>query len=429
MDYPEELLHFIWRYRLYDQVNLKTKEGEALKVIDVGLYNQNAGPDFEYALIELNHVRWKGHVEIHLNEEDWKQHGHHLDPAYNATILHVVWKGGAGDIQRSDGTLMPTLLLSDYVKPQLLQRYNDLSKQHLKIPCEGRMEQVLTLLKPGWLTRLAIERLEAKCKRNSGWLNATKQDWERVFLIGVARAFGTNVNAIAFEELLSRIAPNLLYKYLDAPEKITAMLFGVAGFLEEECNDDYFVELKTMYSVLKKLHGLQNMSPTYWKFMRTRPYNFPTYRLAQLAAQLPVLVYGLERMRTTDCLQQLLGRMRSTELDAYWITHYRFGKATKKHSTRWSDAYLHLVAINCFIPVLFSYGKFLGQDHLTERALAWMEQLPPEKNAVIAYYKTQGISCQSAADSQALLHLKTAYCDRKKCLDCAIGVVILRPSN
>lgn len=429
MDYPEELLHFIWRYRLYDPINLKTQEGEALKTIEVGLYNRNAGPDFEYALIELNGVRWKGHVEMHVDEGDWKRHGHHLDPAYSATVLHVVWRRSTEGIQRLDGTSIPTLLLRDYVQSELLQRYDELRKQERYIACEGRMSGVLDKIRPGWLTRLLIERLEEKYKRNHHWLAATKQDWERVFLIALGRAFGTNVNAAAFEELLSRIAPNLLYKYRDEPDKITALLFGVAGFLEDVCTDDYFVRLKTSYGLLRKLHNLECMAPAYWKFMRTRPYNFPTYRLAQLAAQLPVLVYGLERMRTTEDLQEWFDRMRAVQLDTYWKTHFRFGSPTKEHSAGWTDTYLHLIAINCFIPVLFSYGQFLKDETLIERALKWMEQLPPEKNAVVTYYSSQGLHCHNAADSQALLHLKNGYCESKKCLDCAVGTAILRPSG
>ncbi|MFD2556399.1 DUF2851 family protein [Sphingobacterium tabacisoli] len=426
MDYPEELLYFIWRYRLYNQGDLKTTQGEMLKIIDVGQRNYHAGPDFELATIQLGGVIWRGHVEMHVKEDDWTKHGHHLDPAYTATILHVVWQLGTRPNLRTDGTCIPTLVLDDFVDVALLNRYDALRKQERKIACEGQFRHGLSSVRPGWLQRLTIERLEEKYNHCSELLNMTKQDWERTFLIVLGRAFGTNINGDAFEELMSRIEPRLVYKYQDAPEKIAAMLFGMSGFLEEECDDDYFVCLKREYQILQKMHGLEGMSPRLWKFMRARPYNFPTYRLAQLSGMISRSAYWFDKICSATELKELLVAVRAIGVDDYWANHFRFGCYTKSHGKGWSDTFFYHLVINCFAPMLFSYGQFTGNEELKERAVMWLEQLPMEQNAITAFYQNLGLACQSAADSQALILLKKEYCSKKRCLECAIGVAILK---
>lgn len=306
MDYPEELLYFIWRYRLYNQGDLKTTQGEVLKIIDVGQRNYHAGPDFELATVQLGNVIWRGHVEMHVKEDDWTRHGHHLDPAYTATILHVVWQSGTRLNLREDGSCIPTLALCGFVDVALLDRYEALRKQERKIACEGQFGYGLESVRPGWLQRLTVERLEEKCNRCSELLNRTMQDWERTFLIVLGRAFGTNINGDAFEELMFRVEPRLLYKYQDAREKVTAILFGLSGFLEAECGDDYFVRLKREYQILRKMHGFEGMSPSSWRFMRTRPYNFPTYRLAQLSGMIATSAYWFDKVCSVKELNTLL---------------------------------------------------------------------------------------------------------------------------
>lgn len=424
---PEELLHFIWHYRLYSPYNLKTREGEALRIIRVGGYNRHAGPDFELATIQLGDTVWSGHVEIHTMEDDWTRHGHHLDPGYTATILHVVWEEGCLPNTRQDGTALPTLVLRHYVESETLNRYARLKAQHRGIPCEGRIAEILsTDWRPGWLERLTIERMEQKYERSLNWLRQTKQDWERVFLIHLGRAFGTAVNAPAFEDLMLDMDHRLLLRYRDDPDKIAALLFGIAGFLTDDCQDVYFVRLKQEYVLLARLHGLKNMPDTYWKFMRMRPYNFPTYRLGQLSALLASTVYWFERLCAVNQMEELFDQIRSVEINGYWATHFRFGKATKIHGTGWTDSFLRHLAINCFVPVLFSYGQFTGNRELTDRALGWLDGLPPEENHISRYYKQLGMPCKSAGDSQAMLVLKNNYCDQKQCLNCAIGVAIMQ---
>lgn len=426
MVYPEELLHFIWRYRLYDQRNLKTREGEELKIVHTGLHNHNAGPDFELATIQIGKTLWSGHIEIHVREDDWCQHKHDRNPAYSATILHVVWEEGRKASLRQDKTQIPTLLLKDYVDPEMLDRYASLMRQQKGIACEGRMKDAWAGMAPGWLDRLAIERLQGMHSRCEDWLIRTKQDWEAVFLVSLGRAFGTNVNAQAFEELMWRVPPQLFYRYHGCSEKISALLFGTAGFLDGDCNETYFVQLKKEYLYLNKLHNLEAMSAVNWKFMRMRPHNFPTYRLAQLSGLISTTVYWFDMLCKVSSLDELFAAIKKVRLDAYWQVHFHFATAAKQHGTGWTATYLYHLAINCFIPVLFSYGQFMGREDLKARALRWLAEIPAENNYIVRYYKQQGVGCQSASDSQALLILKRNYCDQKKCLDCAVGIEVLK---
>lgn len=426
MMYPEELLHFIWRYRLYDQRDLKTKDGQALQVIHTGLHNQDAGPDFELATIRLDDTVWTGHIEIHRKEDDWSLHRHHLDPTYNATVLHVVWSASEKVHRRADETTMPTLILKDYVNEQMIEKYESLRKSQKEIACENHLKQVPSVIKQSWLERLTIERLEERYTRCQYWIAETKQDWERVFLITLSRSFGMKVNAEAFEELMSGLDIRLLFKYSDEPSKISGLLFGLAGFLNADQDDDEMSMLKKEYAHLRELHTLKSMNLERWKFLRMRPYNFPTYRLAQLAALLSTTTYWFERIRMENDLEKIFEEIRLVATDSYWRIHFRFGVKTVPHGTGWSNSFLNHLAINCFVPVLFSYGKFMGDIGLMNRAQQWMTQIPVERNNIVSYYDNWGLGCQNASDSQALLVLKRNYCDMKRCLDCHIGLAILK---
>ena len=62
---------------------------------------------------------------------------------------------------------------------------------------------------------------------------------------------------------------------------------------------------------------------------------------------------------------------------------------------------------------------------MVERCLEWLEQLPPERNAVTQVYEEAGIKNESAFDTQALAELKNSFCTPKKCLTCSIGLKIV----
>jgi len=422
----EELIHFIWKFRLFDVQSLYTTEGDKLRIEEVGQYNRDAGPDFEFAKIHINDTLWSGQVEIHVNEEDWLRHQHQCDKRYDSTILHVVWESSPlGRIQRTDNTFIPTLVLKGLVDPAMLLRYAELMNNLQVIPCEHRLSEVSALTVLNCLCRMSVGRLEEKGDVVLKRLAYTNNDWERVLLITLGRSFGMKVNAFAFEELCLRLDLGLIHKYHYDNFKIESMLFGQAGFLHTT-EDDYSKSLQAEYQYLSHLHGLISIEREFWRFMRMRPYNFPTYRLGQLAALLSNRSYWFAYVQEVEDLQTIFDTIDKSVMNTYWCNHYRFGASSAKHSISWSLSFKIHLAVNCFIPVLFAYGMYIKEDRYKEKAINWLSALPTERNHITEKFKNYSVICENAADSQGLLHLYNAYCTQKKCLSCAIGLAILK---
>lgn len=422
----ENLLHFIWQFRLFDPLNLRSTDGESLWIEEVGQHNKDAGPDFEFARVRINDALWSGQVEIHVNEGEWLRHKHHHDKRYDGTILHVVWERSSGKkIVRSDNTAIPTLVLKDSVDPMMIARYTEMMDNLYWIPCEQQINGTATITIQSWLSRMSVERLEMKSTAVFQWLDTTNNDWERVFMIILGRSFGMKVNAYVFEELCSKLDLSLLHRYKDDPQKIESMLFGQAGLLSEE-GDDYSKSLYNEYVYLHGIHHFEGIERESWRFLRMRPYNFPTYRLGQLAALLYHRSYWFAYIQEVENIKDVFAGIDDSIINPYWRHHYRFDTVTKEHSASWSMSFkIHLV-INCFIPMLFAYGMYMKEDKYKNKALDWLQELPAERNQITERFKLCGLECENAADSQGLLHLKHQYCTFKKCLKCAIGLAILK---
>lgn len=427
MKLPEKLLHFIWRYKLINQSSLFTTRGDAVRIIDFGQLNTDAGPDFEYAKVEIQDRLWVGNIELHVNALDWKKHDHHLDPRYNSTILHVVWEDIVQDgVSRMDGTIIPTLELKSYVDLSLLQKYQHLMENEQWIACENLITKVSKLSISTWLDRLVVERLEFKIENIFSWIKIIGYDWEKVQLIALSRAFGMKVNSEAFEKLLLNFNTSLLFKYRSNNFKLEALLFGCAGFLSgKKDGEGYFLDLKQEFDYLQKLHGLSGLNAVEWKFLRMRPYNFPTFRLAQCVGLLCNRMQWFEFVHKAS-LEELKESLKLISTSEYWAQHFHFHKTSNKtHVTALTKDFIEHLILNAFVPVLFAYGKYIGDLDLQYKAVDWLQQLHAEKNTIVSRFQTLEINVQHAADSQALLHLYKNYCTQKKCLDCAIGYSIL----
>lgn len=394
-----------------------------------GHFNSDAGPDFESAKIRIADSLWAGHIEIHCKEGDWKSHKHHLDARYNTTILHVVWERSKTSISRSDGSMLPTLVLQEYVDLTMLERYGMLMRNLSWIPCQYGLHEVAGLTKIQCLDRMLVERLEVKMHYILDLLAKTKQNWEHVMLLLLGRSFGAKVNQSAFEELVFKVKPQWLQKFRNDDTRIEALLFGLSGLLVGQANDDYPKMLAQEYEYMKKLLHLEPMRPEAWRFLRMRPYNFPTIRLGQLSALLCYDSCWFGRVRAEENLHVLLHSLRHCRIHSYWSTHFRFDKsANKSCNVGLADGFLYSLVLNCFIPILFSFGKFYDQPAYCHKALRWLTEVPPERNNIVSAFNVAGIKAYTAADTQALLHLKKYYCDKKQCLGCVIGHAILRTS-
>lgn len=428
MLFTEDFLHYVWKFRLFDRLDLRTEDGEALEIFSTGVHNTDAGPDFHNARIKIGETLWAGNVEVHLSASDWQKHGHTTDDAYNNVILHVVYNNDL-PLKLNNGRTVPTLQLQDRVPAELYARYHQMIfGNQTVIPCEASIGAVDGLIMHNWLTRVLVERLEKKSAAVIAALAINRGDWEETFYQFLAANFGFKTNALPFE-LLAKSLPQLtLAKNKNNPMQIEALIFGQAGFLEGRLSDDYPVKLKKEYDYLRKKYGLKPIENHLWKFMRLRPPNFPTIRLAQFAALIVNanhLFSKILEIKDIDALRNLFASIKTNE---YWDDHYRFDVPSKSSPKVMGAASVDILLINTLALFLFSYGKHHQQQYYISRALKLLENLPAEKNNITADFVNLGVKITNAFESQALLELKNNYCNYKKCLQCGVGNKILKLS-
>jgi hypothetical protein len=415
---PEEFLHYIWENKLFYTHTLTTVNHESLEVIDPGRKNRDSGPDFFNARIRINHTLWIGNVEIHKQSSDWYTHNHDKDKAYDNVILHVVSQYDK-PVYTSGHNEIPTLEM--HYSERMEKNYQQLLASKTWIACEEQFHKMdLFAMKLGY-HRLMIERLESKTEAIHQRLKENKTNWNETFYQFLARMFGFKKNNVPFE-LLSRSLPlHILAKHKSDLFRTEALLFGNAGLLNEQLlGDPYYLQLREEYSYLYRKYQLKGIESHLWKFMRLRPGNFPSLRIAQFAALIHHSESLFSKILEIESLEKLQALFQVTA-SKYWDTHYRFNKKSKKRKKDLGSTSINTLIINVVVPFLFVYGDTLMKPVLKDRALDFLEQLPPERNSVIAHWEQLGITTRSAFDTQALLQLKNAYCDSKRCLHCHIG--------
>jgi hypothetical protein len=431
----EEFLYYIWENRLTGK-DLKTSEGETVEVVATGSRNTNSGPDFLEAKIQIGDKLWAGHVEIHVKTSDWNRHGHQLDKAYKNVILHIVYEN---DTKVND---IPTIELKGHFDESLFAHYQKLISSKNWIPCEKSIGQIPVFTRLTWLDRMAVERLEVKSETVTKILKNNQFDWEDTLYKLIMRYFGLKVNNESFEYLASILPFKTLLKHADNLLQVEAMLMGCSGFLEDDFTEDYPRLLKREFSVMKAKFNLLAMPAERWKFMRMRPSNFPTIRLAQMAQLIHkngCLFSKIKAAKDTAEVKTLFDVAASE----YWETHWRFetrlpnppdplkrgNHGSRKTAKHLGDATADILIINAVAPLLFCYGKLHKDDSYCETALQFLEDTEAEDNAIIRRYAQYGITAENAMQTQALLHLYSYFCKRKRCLECRIGNVLLHKNN
>lgn len=421
----ENLMQFVWKLRLFNTLKLKSSDGEPLTVINIGQHNLDAGPDFLMSHIVLGDKEWYGNIEIHIRSSDWDRHHHQDDDAYNNVILHVVWINDKV-IYRKDGSTIPTMLLSSFVDPNLLNRYSTMMNTTNWIPCQSQLSSVNSLKKTMWLDALSFERLEMKVETIFDLLADHENDWERVFWIWLCRCMGLKVNADTFHELGEKLPLSLLQKYRSDTLKIEAIFFGAAGFLSDEGDDEYTKLLYNEFIYQRRAHEITVVNGK-WKRLRMRPYNFPELRIAQLVALFNQKSVSLSMILSLEDIADARSLFRIEELNEYWKCRFSLGKRTAfEHAGKIGKNTIDGLIINVVVIFLFAYGKYYGIDKFMGRAIHFLEMLPAEKNAITARFEDFDWHTTNASQSQAILQLKKSYCDKRHCLDCRIGAEILR---
>ncbi|MDR1332558.1 MAG: DUF2851 family protein [Tannerella sp.] len=421
----ERLLQYIWKYRLYADAELRTVEGLPVGVIDPGLQNVDAGPDFFNAKIRIDGAVWAGNVEIHRRASEWQTHGHDRDPAYDSVILHVVTECDV-PARRSDGKAIPHLVI--HVPPAMRQQMDWLLARDTALPCAERIREVEPVHVAAWMAALLTERLERKTCGVFDLLAQYADDWNEVFYVMLTRSFGFGVNGDAFEWLARSLPFKHILRQRGNGLRIEALLFGQAGLLAGDGFDDYHRALQQEYDFLQKKYDLHPLDGRLMKSLRTRPFNFPDLRLAQLAA-----VWANGDMLFSKALEcngvHALHDSLNVSLPEYWDTHCHFKSISPLRKKTIGVNAAHSVVINAVVPVLFAYGEKHNLPAYSARALQLLESIPPERNSPVSTFATAGICARSAFDSQALIQLRREYCEKKKCLYCRIGFRLLLNSR
>jgi len=425
MNFPEDFLHYVWQFRSFDYIDLQTAGGESLKIINPGLLNKNAGPDFFHAKIEIGDTIWAGNVEIHLKSSDWLKHNHQKDPAYENVILHVVYEHDA-EIKRMDNTVLPVLELKSRISANLIKKYEKLFLTLTDFPCIAQIGNVDPLIVDSFLARTLIERFEQKTAVVTETLNELKGNWDETFYRFMARNFGFKINALPFELLAKAVPQNIYSKHKNNPHQIEALVFGAAGFLNDQFEEEYPQKLKAEFSFLQKKYKIKPVEISVWKFMRMRPQNFPTIRLAQFAALIVKANHLFSKVMEIKDIAQLRALFENLPVNDYWKKHYHFKKETAGVNIQIGKASVDNILLNTVALFLFAYGKHTATQFYINRAVRLLESLPAEENAIIDKFTGAGVKIEHAFASQGILQLKKQYCDEKKCLSCDIGIKILK---
>jgi Protein of unknown function (DUF2851) len=423
----EKLLQFIWQYKLFDVAACnKTIDGEDFQILNVGILNTNQGPDFSNAKLKIGNTIWAGDVELHINASDWYKHGHQNDDAYKKIIAHVVFNADVA-IKDANNNTVPTVALKQCIDHNLLHHFEQLMTSTLQLPCANMMANVREITVQQQQEKVLIERLMRKANDIQKLLLETNNDWNEVFYIIVARAFGGGVNNEAFEALAARLPLRMLAKQKYNITQIEAMLFGVAGLLPQQSSDNYIHALITEFNFLKAKYSLQIMDTTRWKFLRMRPQNFPTIRMAQLAQLIVKSSQLLSKILDAGTDVKKQSALLNTSASEYWHTHFTFDNATPNATEKkLGNSQINNIIINAIAPTLFVYGKQNGKQQLCDEAIVLLQNLSPEKNKYTELFKATFFVNKSAADSQALLQQYQNYCAPKNCLACSIGFSILK---
>lgn len=422
----ESFLHYVWQLQYFRKDDLKASSGENILVLHPGTHNTDSGPDFSNARIKIDELEWRGSVEIHIKASGWNDHKHSTDEAYEKVVLHVVWENDK-PINRTDGSAMPTLELKNRVDIALWNRYQKLYTSAETIPCSSNFKTVPDMNKISMLDRALMHRLELKANDVKKLLAQNGNNWEQTCYQLLCRNFGFKVNADPMIRLAQLIPHTMLLKHFDKPVQVEALLFGMSGFLEDVESDDYTALLKREYDLLRKKYSLEarQMNLSQWKFLRLRPANFPTLRVAQFASLITKEKALFSKILELESCKQAYALLDADQ-SKYWQHHYQFGRLAKAKTSSVGEASIQNIIINTIVPLLTAYGKIHDEQAYIDMAVNLLQNIPAENNKIIRQWNDLEQKVTSAFDSQALIELYNNFCMKHRCLECNVGSYLIK---
>lgn len=420
----EALLHTIWKYKLLAQSQFIGTKNESIEIISIGEHNQDSGPDFFNSRLKVDGVLLAGNVEIHIKTSDWLKHHHQKDRVYDNLVLHVVYDHDI-DLEQNEKYNVSVLELKNLIKPSLLEQYNAFVSSKQSIACGKSITKVSDIVWKSWLDRLAITRIETKTEYIEHLFSHCNNSYEDTLYVLLCRNFGFKINNEAFELLGKSLPYSTLKKYSDNPLQVESLLFGIAGFLDDQFDDAYPKLLQNEFEFLKHKHQLIPVKRELWKFSKTRPANFPTIRLSQLASFIckqESLFHLLESMPALNDLKAFF----NLEVQEYWQTHFKFDAIAEKSDKTLGEVAFNSIVINTIVPFLFFLGKYTSKDSFTDHALDLLSQMPAEVNTKTKGFSELGVKTENALESQAQIHLYDSFCSKKACIHCNVAEFLLK---
>lgn len=422
----EEFLYYIWKYRLFDH-DISTVNGLPVEVVSPGMQNPDAGPDFTNARIRIDDTLWAGNVEIHVKSSDWFNHHHQTDHAFSNVILHVVFEHDK-EVFDLNNNPIATVELKNCFQERIYKKYFYYLNNKNRIPCEKDFPETNPITLKSWTERLFVERLQRKSEEILRLYNHNRMNLEETFYQQLAVNFGFKLNQEPFG-LLARMLPlHILGKHQNSIFQIEALLFGVSGLVNEGLLDDYPRQLFKESEFLRLKYSIPRLENHLWKFLRSRPANFPTIRISQFASLIHKRGNLFSKILESKNINDMT-ELFDVEATEYWKTHFIFDKTAPSSTKSLGIGSVNNIMINTVIRFIFFYGKTTSEPLYCDRAIDFMLQIPPESNHIILGWEKLGVQPQNALETQALIELLNSYCKQKKCLNCSIGLALLGSGN
>jgi hypothetical protein len=274
---------------------------------------------------------------------------------------------------------------------------------------------------------LIAERLIVKSGKILSILNETNFHWEETFWWLIAANFGLTVNSDFFQRIAKTLPVAILAKHKNRALQIEALLFGQAGLLNAQFHEKYPLMLQKEFRFYQKKYKLKPLDGELF-FLRMRPANFPTIRLAQLSMLIHEREHLFSKIKDASSLKEVK-RMLDVKANDYWHYHFVFDEESAYKEKTLGAQMINNIIINTIVPVLFAYGADHHEQVYKDKALKWLDELSAEKNMITKGFENLDFSNKSALDSQALIQLKNEYCNNRLCLHCAIGNSLLKRSS
>ena len=416
----ENLLQYLWKYKIFSKLDFKDTDGNPIEILDFGTLNTNSGPDFSLAKIKTKNIVLAGNIEIHVKSSDWYFHNHDLQKDYQSVILHVVYFNDT-DVSELKEAGIPTLELKDYINEKILAKYQTLENQYQFIPCESIFDasKVPFLFSEETL----LKKLDEKSIEIEQLLAQSKNNYEAVLFQKLAYSFGLKVNAEIYQNIAENIDFKIIQKISQNQFQLESLLFGKGNLLEKETETNQ--KWKREFEFLKiKFKISEQTFPV--KFLRLMPPSFPTIRFSQLAMLYHLQPNLFSKILKAKNIQELKSLFEKVKTSDFWENHYTFEKTSEeKIEKKLSDDFIEILLINAVLPIIYTYFKNINPEK-TDQVLDFYKNLSPEKNSIISSWKKLNVKFSSALETQAFLYHHKHLCSYKNCLNCNIGLKILK---